>query len=211
MKKYISFLFILAVLFVSGIVSWKLYFKTYTQEDTVNIHIFPKTIGEWQAEELTISEDEYELLETKNAFARRYKTPLGKEVELFVVYSQNNRKVSHPPEVCYAGGGLMVIGKTVEPIPLQENNEVVEAIRLFLEYGNFQQISYYWYKVGNQFIASYWKQQLQLAVKSLMGESASGALIRVSVSVKDGNITQAKNDAKEFTGVIAPYLLKYLP
>ena len=66
MKKFDkSYYTVLILLLFSGIFSWKLYFKEYTQQDTVNIHNFPKTIGEWTSEELTITEHEYDILEQK--------------------------------------------------------------------------------------------------------------------------------------------------
>src|SRR3989338_3669309 len=95
-----STLFILGIFAVSLAISWQLYFKQYLQKDTVSISVFPEKIGPWRGEDIPLQDTDYEILETKNAFVRRYTTPEGKEVFLFIVYSQNNRKVSHPPEIC---------------------------------------------------------------------------------------------------------------
>ena len=143
MKKFDKkFIFILSLIFIAGGISWYSYLKEYTQKDTVNIHDFPKTIGAWQSEELTITEDEYAILETKNAFARRYFQDSGKEVYLFIVYSQHNRKVSHPPELCYTGSGMTLKNNTLEEIQLDRYNTVLKAHKLNLDQKNFDQIAY---------------------------------------------------------------------
>ena len=81
-KKDRNFVLILVIFVIAATVSWNLYFSEYIQRDTVSIHSFPKTIDSWTSRELPISEDEYEILETKNAFVREYSTPEGEKVYL---------------------------------------------------------------------------------------------------------------------------------
>jgi len=94
-----SYWFILILFLAVGTFSWRIYFKSYVQSDNLSIHHFPKVIGDWNSEDLPISDDEKALLETDNVFVRRYANSNDEEVFLFIVYSQNNRKVSHPPEI----------------------------------------------------------------------------------------------------------------
>src|SRR3990172_441003 len=176
----IKYFFILALLAVSCFISWGHFFKEYQQQDTVSIHEFPKSIGPWNSEEMTITDMEYAILETRNAFSRKYRTPAGQEVALFIVYSQNNRKVSHPPEVCYIGGGISVINKESVTIPGPQPDSDIAANKLLLEKGTSSYIAYYWFKVGDSFTPNYWKQQTLIAVKTLLGKPSSSALIRVS-------------------------------
>lgn len=206
-----TFIFILLLMLCACLVSWRLYFKVYRQSDTVNIHLLPKSIGEWTSEELTITEDEYAILETRNAFARRYKTPLEKEVIVFIVYSQNNRKVSHPPEVCYRGSGVSVVGNQHATFAVAETNDAIKTNRLFLEQGNFHQIAYYWFKVGDTFTSNYWKQQFLIVLKTLLGQNSSSALIRVSSPVKEIDEVAAEANIQEFSRLLVPLLYKYLP
>src|SRR3990167_3007083 len=105
-KIEVSYIILIVVLMGAGIVSWHLFFKVYHQQDTVSINQFPQKIGDWISTDLPIPEDVYAILETRNVFTRRYKNPANKEAYLMLVYSQNNRKVSHPPEICYAGSGV---------------------------------------------------------------------------------------------------------
>ena len=100
----VSYWFILALFLAAGTLSWRVYFKSYVQSDNLSIHHFPKVIGDWTSEDLPISDDDKAILETDNVFVRRYTNSIDEEVSLFIVYSENNRKVSHPPEICYTGG-----------------------------------------------------------------------------------------------------------
>jgi len=208
-KVDIKFFIIILLCIASGIVSWHMYFKEYLQSDTVNIHIFPMQIGKWHAEEIPISKQDYAILETKNAFVRRYTDNKGNEVYLYIVYSQHNRKVSHPPELCYSGAGNLIIDKSIVTLPVGKKG--VKAVRLFMERGHLQHIAYYWFKVGDSFTTSYWKQQALIALKTILGQSSSSALIRISTIIHGDRIKEAENTVKLFSREIAPLLKKYLP
>ena len=205
-----SFFLIIASLAVAGIVSWSLFFKAYKQQDTVNIHEFPKKIGDWESKELRIEDEEYAILETHNAFSRKYFQPNGKEVYLLIVYSQHNRKVSHPPEICYTGSGATIVSEVPAKIKVEEPAMTIKAKKLLLEQGATQQVSYYWFKVGDIFTTNYWKQQSLIVFKTLQGKPVSSALIRVAATVSEKK-HKTSETIEEFARLIVPYLFKYLP
>ena len=205
-----SYILLVCVLLGTGILSWRLFFKQYRQHDTVNISQFPKKIGDWASSDLPIPEDVYAILETRNVVTRDYKHPNGKEAYLMLVYSQSNRKVSHPPEICYTGSGVSILSNEAIEIPLTSGRSIT-VNRLFVEQGNIQQVMYYWFKVGNTFTANYWTQQILIVWKTLLGQPASSALIRVSVTVTLSGQPKAEETINEFSQTVAPYLFEYLP
>ena len=205
-----NYIFIVVLLLATTVISWNLYFKKYLQRDTIDIAVFPKTIGSWQSEDLPISEVDYAVLETRNVFVRKYKNLSGELAYLFIVYSQYNRKVSHPPEICYAGGGVSVLVHEPESVSVPPINSVVLVNKLTLSKGDAQQVAFYWFKVGNTFTPSYWKQQMLIAKKTLLGEPAGSALIRVSVDVNN-NEKRATEEAKQFAALVIPEIMKVLP
>ena len=212
MKSKLNFYFGMVVLLLglAGAVGWSLYFKDYKQRDTVDIRRLPNTIGAWEASDLPMTEEEYAILETRNVVARKYTHSDGRHVYLLIVYSQNNRKVSHPPEVCYIGGGVTILDRGIESVTVPALNFVIDVNKLLLSKGNTKQIALYWFKIGNTFTPSYWKQQLTIAIKNLLGHSAGSALIRVSVTVEDDD-NKAIQEAKDFSALIIPQVLRALP
>ncbi|MBN1870055.1 MAG: EpsI family protein [Candidatus Omnitrophica bacterium] len=210
-KTDIPFYLIIAMSLIAGIISWRIYFKVYRQDDTVNIHYFPKQIEDWTAEEIPISDDDKAMLETDNVFIRRYANARDEEVFLFVVYSQNNRKVSHPPEICYTGGGAAILNNVHDSFVSAAGGEEIQVNRLRVERGGAEQIFVYWFKVGDSFTSNYWVQQGQIALRSFLGRPASSALIRISSTVKNGKETEATEVIKKFGRLIVSHLLKYLP
>ena len=205
-------LLICLTLLATAVISWGLYFKQANQRDTVDINRFPKTIGSWVSVDLPITKDEFEILETRNAFVRLYTNSLDKtKIYLYLVYSQTNRKVAHPPEICYTGSGLSITEDVHDTIPVRYKNLIIQANRLRLSKGNFTQIAYYWFKVGDRFTSNYWKQQMMIAYYTLLGKHPSSALVRVSADVMDNDTNKTAVNIKSFTSLIAPDLFLYLP
>lgn len=204
------FVVLIAAFLVCAAVSWHLYFKVYRQQDTVSIHHFPKTIEGWTSEELPITAEEKAILETDNVFARRYTHGKKEEVYLFIVYSQNNRKVSHPPEVCYTGSGAAILSSIHDFIETGDHARI-NVNRLMVEKGDVNQTFVYWFKVGDSFTPNYWHQQALIAVKSFFGKPASSALIRISSDIENDNTEEAVERIKKFGRLITPYLYQYLP
>ncbi len=212
---------IIVVLFiVASAISWILYFKEYRQNDTVDITKFPRTIAGWTSEDMPLKEEEYAILETRNVVARRYTAPQPldssnkkPEVYLLLVYSQNNRKVSHPPEICYTGGGISILEsqKDFLTVPLRGETITIAANRLLLELRGARQYSFYWFKVGNAFSSNYWQQQILIAVKTFLGQPHSNALIRLSSDLQVGHEDQSIKAVQEFAKVALPDILQYLP
>ena len=207
-----NYLFVIFIFSVSAAISWQLYFKVYNQKDTVSIHAFPQTIAEWNAEEIPISQQDKAILETDNVFVRRYTNPQGEEVYLFIVYSQNNRKVSHPPEVCYTGSGATIINNVHDFFSTGSSLGDIKVNRVTVEQGRERQIFFYWFKVGDAFTPNYWKQQGLIALKSFRDQPSSSALIRISTPARNERDDEnATRRLKDFGRIILPHIYKHLP
>jgi len=202
---------IIGLLVFASFISWVSFFHQYSQRDTVNIHLFPKLIGGWTSKEIPISDHDYEILETKNAFSRIYHSLKGEEIMLYIVYSQNNRKVSHPPEICYTGSGATILNETKINFDLGQGNGHLWVNRFASELGGRKQMTYYWFKVGNSFTPNYWKQQMLIALKTLLGHPASSAIIRLSVASDESDALKADRFVQDFTLLILSAVKQYLP
>lgn len=210
-RKDKSFIILIVLLIISGAISWNFSLKKYLAKDTVDISHFPQKIAAWSSEDLPISAEDYDILETKNVFVRRYTNPQKEKMYLFIVYSQNNRKVSHPPEVCYTGSGISILKHTQNSIAVPTEHRMLEVNELLLAKGKTKQLAFYWFKVGDSFTSSYWKQQILIAVKTLLGQPASSALIRVSKDVENNDVLTTTHQLKEFVALAIPAVHQYLP
>ncbi len=212
MKKSFSLIFIIILTVISIAVSWSMFLKDHSAEDTVSVFDFPMTIGQWQSEDIPISDNDYAVLETRNAFVRIYRKPTGEEVMLYIIYSQTNRRVAHPPEICYTGGGAAIISKFPEEIAKNIlNSKPIMANRLLIDYPNYQQIMYYWFKVGNSYTASYWGGQILIALKSMTGQPSSSALIRLTATVEGDDQERTVGIIRGFAREILPLVSQYVP
>ena len=69
----------------------------------------------------------------------------------------------------------------------------------------------YWFRTNNLNTPSYISQQIRTALQRTFGKQASGAMIRMSVVVRNGEGAQALETIKEFSRIIEPLLQKYVP
>ncbi len=167
---------------------------------------FPMVIGEWQGTDIPLAERDYQILETKNLIMREYKNPSGDAVYLYLVYSEENRRTLHPPEVCYTGGGATIVEKSVVPVMPS-----FKANKFIVERKDSRHLVVYWFKSTSLNTYNYLRQQLKIVADRLLRKKTSGALIRVSADVKDGKDEQAFALVQNFCGQIYPLLDKYVP
>lgn len=204
-------LFLFALFIIAAFISWPLYFHNYAAPDTVSIHEFPMNVADWTAEEIPISDHDYSILETRNAFTRMYTRPDGGQVLLYIIYAQHNRKVAHPPEICYTGGGSTIIKKDTCTIPYGQEGKSVSVNKVFLDTDHHQQIMYYVFKIGNSFTPSYWRQQILIGLKTLLGQPSSSAMIRLTTVIEKNDADKAADLMNDFAADIFPLLPRYLP
>jgi EpsI family protein len=198
-------------LIAAGLVSFYFFFKDLQQADTVYVRDFPRTVGAWVSEEIPIPKATLDILETDNAFYRRYRKPNGEEVYLYIIYSQNNDKITHLPENCYMGTGVTFLEETQDIIPVHYRHLTISANRLLFQAGKLYQICFYWFKAGDHFTSDYWKNRMFIALNAFMGQRKGNALIRISADFTKNDQEKAIQEVKEFTDLITPQLFKYLP
>ena len=203
-----TFFIVTSILGIVAIFGFITYLPTRIDSSSkIKVTEFPTKIGQWSSTDIPISERDYEILETRNLIVRDYKNPKGESVQLYLIYSEDNRKVSHPPEVCYMGSGVTVADKTQVRI-----SDSVMANKLLVEKENARQLVVYWFKAGGLSTDKYLQQQLKVVSDRTFGKRTSGALIRMSVDLtKDKDQDYGLNLVKSFYAEIATLLDKYAP
>ncbi|MDD5595627.1 MAG: EpsI family protein [Candidatus Omnitrophica bacterium] len=202
-----TFIIVIAILAIAAAIGLKSY-QSPREDIALKIKVsnFPMQIGEWKAKDVPLSDRDYEILETRNLILRDYKNAQGQSIYLYLIYSEDNRKVSHPPEVCFIGTGATIVDQKAVQL-----TGLIKAKQLVIEKGNERQLMFYWYKAGSLYTDKYMKQQWKVVTDRTFGKRTSGALIRLSVDIKDNNQTAALKSLKDFAALIEPLLPKYVP
>jgi len=180
-KNTVGFAIVVVLLLGAGFFSINLYFREKTSHDKLDIKSFPKMIGNWKGQDVPVTEREYSILETRNLVNRIYTDPSGSKLYLFIIYSETNRAVFHPPEVCMIGSGIAIIDRKVEQ--MDEGKHKLSANRILTEKGHSRDMALYCYKAGDIYTDKFYLQQVYLAFHQVLGQKVPGATIRVSMPV----------------------------
>jgi len=133
------------------------------------------------------------VLEYPDYLYRVYTDPNTDEsVDLLIVFSANNRKGTHPPEVCIEGGGHIVIDKQLWPVRVAGAGDL--ALRhLLTQRFNAVTCFLYTYKCGKRYTPSFFAQQFWVFFNGLTAWDTAGAMIRLSVAGGPQDVDRSKN------------------
>jgi EpsI family protein len=182
------------------------------QQKAVYAKQLPVFINGWYGKDIEIDKQTLEILETEDVLMREYKKEQDPPVLLCIVYASNNRKVSHPPEVCYKGSGWSL----EEKIPVVfsiKSGEFPEfsAIKLIIEKADQRQLVLYWYKCNSVYATNYYKQQINIVKNQIMTGNSTSGLVRISTPIVNNDEDVAMMRAQRFSLNMLPFITKYLP
>jgi EpsI family protein len=167
----------------------------------------PLVIGSWIGQELPVEGYVKAILETDDVIQRNYVNRLNNKtpIQLAVVFSSDNRRAAHPPEVCYRGTGWEVTDKKIiEPEGLPP------MVRLILDGGGGKRdMVIYFYRAGTRITANYYRQQYNIVVNHLLRRAASSALVRFSSPIvrSEGD---TERDLADFIRLMLPEIKSHL-
>jgi len=160
--------------------------------------------------ELEMDERTLTILETRDYLFRRYVAAEAAPLDFCIIFSQDNRKGTHPPDVCLAGSGEGIVGKGDVFVDNVQGRAGVPCRELIVQSGPRQHYHLYTYKCGRRYTGSFWVQQFVIFANGLLARNASGALIRVSTPVTAG-LAEARARSVELLRVVVPHLDRGLP
>ncbi len=173
-------------------------------------HAVPQTImidgKKFESADETLDELTLAILETNDYVYRRFFDRAShREADLLIVFSPDNRKGTHPPDVCLEGGGDQIVHKADISLDVPGPGHIVLR-ELVSQRGARQIYHMYIYKCGDEYTNSYWSQQFKIVLNGLTRRSTSGALIRFSVPMDGNDLEKARelglNAARELMPAI---------
>lgn len=198
----------LALLAVSAGCSCLFLYPTFLEESHKASRL-PLALGGWSGFDAEVEDYVKQILETSDIVERNYLCPAwgNAPVQMAVAFSQNNRRVAHPPEICYSAAGWETIDKRavqVEGLPT--------LMRLIMDNKNRRRdVIFYFFKSGEEITANYYRQQWTIAFNQLMLRAKASSLIRFSSTIQP-NEDQAAAEKRliEFIRVMTPEIKKLL-
>ena len=194
-----------ALLFGVGMIAFHFYQMQRLEKDVRDIRHLPIQIGEWKAREIPVQDHDYEILETRNLVLRDYRDKKDESVRLFVIYSETNRRVCHPPVVCLIGSGFQVTQSEKETLSLAGRTFTVN--RLVAKGEKKDQLVLYWYMLGKDFTDGYLSQQIRWVLRQAAGKGVGGAMIRIVTPISTDE-QEAFERAKRFIQELLPVLIQ---
>ena len=159
----------------------------------------PVEIGNWHGKEMPVDERTYEILETRNVLSRTYENREGGRIHLLVVASYKDRRVAHPPEVCYLSSNYTLLNSREGELLWKGGRiPLKEFIAQDKKNPAHQEKVLYVYKVGRRFTTNYFAQQLQFTWDRLTRNESQILLIRLAGS--------DKSDFKQLLSELLPHL-----
>ncbi len=160
-----------------------------------------------------ISKQEMSILQTEDYLKRRYfvSSDPNNSVDLTIIFSANNRKGTHPPDVCLQGGGGRIISKAKQVVVFKSQSdegivdreidmkELISLRPVKLRNGNWENyrtLNLYVYKCGSSYTSSYLWQQVVIFVNGVVDRNASGALIRIDAPIGWDKVATAQDEAR---------------
>lgn len=158
-----------------------------------------------ELDELTLT-----ILETRDYIYRRYVRAGAPPTDFCMVFSEDNRKGTHPPDLCLEGGGQDIVARGDVVIEGVEGPGTIRCRELVVQHGGARTYHLYTYRCGDRYTPSFWEQQLTIFLNGLLSRNTSGALIRVSTPI-ERDVDEARQRAKVLLSAAVPYLERALP
>ncbi|MCP5008182.1 MAG: EpsI family protein [Planctomycetes bacterium] len=207
-KRYLT---ITGLLSVTAFITFYLSMDVQSRETMSYASLLPLDFKEWSGREIEIGKRTLEILETNDVLMRNYRGKDSAPVQLCIVYASNNRKVSHPPEVCYKGSGWSLEYKG--PLLLSTGPGIkpgFPVIKLVIEKGIQKNLVFYWYKCNDDFTSNYYKQQINIVKSGIIDGKSTSGMIRISTQIED-NEEIASARIENFFMDLLPLIEEYLP
>lgn len=163
-----------------------------------------------QSYDLEMDEVTMTILETRDYLRRRYVVAGASPLDFCVIFSEDNRKGTHPPDLCLEGGGQDIIAAGDVVVAGVEGRGTIPCRELILQSGTSRLYFLYTYRCGDTYTRSFWMQQFTILANGLLSRNASGALIRVSTPVGH-DVDEARQRSMKFLGAAIPHLDRALP
>ena len=166
------------------------------------------------SQELEMDKESLDVLKADDILSRAYVDQQnGAVATLFVAYfsTQRTGKTPHSPKNCLPGSGWAPTQSGVLAIPVEGEAAPIRVNKYVIARGDNESVVLYWYQSHNRVIASEYAAKIYTVTDSIRFDRSDTALVRVVVSVENGNRQKALDTAVSFVQTFFEPLKEYLP
>ncbi len=146
------------------------------------------------------------ILETRDYVLRHYVGARpGEAIDFCAVFSPDNRKGIHPPDLCMEGGGQTILQKSDIEAPAVAGGPPVPCREFIVLSGATRYYYLYTFKYGNRYTRSFWQQQVSIFLSGLLQRPAEGMLIHISTPI-GADEPAARRRCMDLLGLVVPRL-----
>jgi EpsI family protein len=203
-----KFIIIIGILFVGVIGTMVFKLPEIDSSSDVRIANIPQQIGEYKGKDISLKDEIYAMLETKNIVMRTYEKISEPPILFYLIFAKATHKTSDPPENCLQGDGYSVLSKAKVSIPITMDKEQfnLKANKLIVGKPGQKMLYLYWFIAGDQFQDSYFKQRIKLISAFLKRTPLSGGQVRISTLIENNDENQALSRLEGFIQQVIPHL-----
>lgn len=175
---------------------------------------FPAVVGPWNGTDIPIEERVQAVLGASDFLNRVYlDRAAGDYTGIFVAYYDSQRKggAIHSPRNCLPGAGWSIVKGDVVPVLLPGRSEPARVNRVLVQNGVAKQVILYWYQSQGRIVASEYTAKICLLWDAATKNRTDGAIVRISVPVRNGDEDAALGRAQDFLHQAYPDLRELIP
>ncbi len=194
-------------------------FYGFSRRENVPVHkqlenfTFPSST--WtMVEDSKLDAETLQVLNADDILSRLYvDKQASRAATLFVAYFETQRtgKIPHSPKNCLPGSGWTPSQSGVAEISIPGEAQPIRVNQYVVSRGQNQSIVFYWYQSRNRVIASEYSAKIYTVTDAIRYNRSDTALVRVVVSVSDGNLKEAMQTGTSFVQSFFEPLKNYLP
>jgi EpsI family protein len=206
-NKCIVLAFLLALFGVVGSMRSAVSTPSFVPFDT-----FPIKIGDWMMQKsFSMTGRELSLLQLSDYMLRRYSSPAGTSLDLYVGYHGGGKETGpiHSPKHCLPGSGWLAQRTEIVSLSL-ENGEHIKAVRAVYGKDGDTVAFYYWFDVlGKTYVDEYALKFAEI-MGVLLRNRRDALLVRVSVPTS-GDVQRDNEIVQSFVRGFYPTLRHFIP
>jgi EpsI family protein len=175
---------------------------------------FPRSIAQWDSQDLQINPEVKELLGPGEFLLRDYSNPEQRTAtSLFIAYfpSQRMGDTIHSPKNCLPGAGWIPTETSRIWIDQQAGNRI-QVNRILVTKGVDRALVLYWYQAHSRVTPSEYGAKYYLIADAIRTNRSDGALVRIITFMQNGeSVREAETTAVGFARLVSPLLDDYIP